>query len=277
MRITLVGPGRAGTALALAARAAGHEIAGVAARRRGAAADAAALLGSNALLIGEDLPSSDLAVLATRDDAIGRVAEELAGSVGDVAAVVHLSGLAPAEALSPIAAAGVPTGSFHPLQSLPTPEAGAASLAGSWVAVTAGDDGLRGTLHDLAGSIGAVPFDLADESKALYHAAASASANFPLVALVIAADLFEEAGVPFAAAGPLVDAVVANAFSMGPRAALTGPVARGDVATVAAQLDAVAGRAPEHVAAYRHQVMRLAALTGRSDQFEGLTSDEEGA
>jgi predicted short-subunit dehydrogenase-like oxidoreductase (DUF2520 family) len=155
----------------------------------------------------------------------------------------------------------MPVGSFHPLQTLPTPDVGAARLEGAWVAVTCDDAALASHLFGLASSIGAHPFALADEAKPLYHAAAAAAANAPLAALEMARRLFEEAGVPFAAAAPLVDAVVDNAFSMGPKAALTGPIARGDVTTVAAQRAAVAAAAPdlaEDFAAFGRAVARVA-------------------
>ena len=83
-------------------------------------------------------------------------------------------------------------------------------------------------------------------------------------------DLFDAAGVPFAAAEPLVRAVVDNAFAIGPRAALTGPVARGDVGTVAAQRAAIAEQAPEWEEAFVSAATALASLTGRREQFEDV-------
>lgn len=273
MRITLVGPGRAGTAVALAAVAAGHEISAVVARRPSAAADAAAALGATALALGDPFPGSDLLILGVRDDAIGQVAGEVADAASGIPSAVHLSGLAPVGELQPLQIRGLAVGSFHPLQTLPTPEAGARRLPGAWIAVTSADIGLRESLWELASSMGARPFDLEDAAKPLYHAAAAAAANFPLAALAMASDLFDRAGVPFEAAGPLVSAVVANAFELGPRAALTGPVARGDVGTIERQLEAVATDAPEWLDAFRAFVGELAQLTGRAEQFRRVGGD----
>lgn len=271
MRITLIGPGRAGMVIALAARAAGHQIVAVMARRLEAAGEAAEQLDSpEALPLDGVVPSCDLALLAVRDDAIGTIASRIAKASLGADGVVHLSGLAPISVLGAVAEYGHAVGSFHPLQSLPTPEAGSLSLPGAWIAVTTDNVALRETMHILSNSIGAYPFDLADKSKPLYHAAAAAAANFPLAALAMAEDLFKAAGVPFEAAGPLVAAVVANAFEFGPRAALTGPVARGDVGTVAAQIDAVAGAAPEWLNGFRVFVAELARVTGRTDQFRDV-------
>jgi len=269
MRIIVVGPGRAGLSLAAAAEMAGHHIVAVVGRTREHAAAAGEAIGAAALGVGDEMPSADLVIIATRDDEIQPAAASLAGRCRQVTAAVHISGLTTVAALAPLAAAGCATGSFHPLQTLPSPGAGAARLAGAWVAVTAAEP-LRSRLHELAVSIGAHPFDLADDAKPLYHAGASAAANFPLLSLAMAADLLALAGVPFAAARPLVEAAVANAFDMGPRPALTGPVVRGDVVTVSAQLDAVAAHAAEWVAPFAASVVHLARLTGRGDDFTAL-------
>ncbi len=230
MLIELHGAGRAGGALAIAATRAGHAITSIESRDP---ASVEVLQG----LVGVTGGPPDLRVIAVSDGVIG----EVAGSLVDRPAVptVHMSGAVPVDALGVLATAGAPVGSFHPLQTLPDPVTGADRLPGAWIAVTA-DEPLRATLHDLARSLGCVPFDLDDAVKPTYHAAAAAAANFTVAALGVAARLFAEAGVPFAAARPLVDAVVANAFALGPASALTGPIARGDTATVRAQLDAVA-------------------------------------
>ncbi len=119
--------------------------------------------------------------------------------------------------------------------------------------------------------MGGRPFDLDDEQKVVYHAAAAAAANFPVAALAVASDLFDAAGVPFEAAKPLVEAIVANAFDLGPRAALTGPVARGDAETVAAQLAAVAAHRPGWEQAFRWFVSATADVAGTTDQLEDLS------
>ncbi len=275
LAIVVVGPGRAGLALALAARNAGHRIAAVVGREAGHAEGAAATLGTTALVAGEDpLPAADLLVIATRDGAVADVARGIAPTASAVTAAVHLSGLLPVSTLEPLASVGLAIGAFHPLQTLPTPAAGAARMEGAWIGVTARGD-LHNRLHILTESMGAYPFDIEDAAKPLYHAAAAAAANLPLAALTMAHDLFEAAGVPFDAARPLVEAVVANAFAIGPRPALTGPVARGDVATVSAQLDAVADAAPQWLPAFAQGVMQLAAVAGTAHDFEEMLLEWE--
>ncbi len=273
MDITIVGPGRAGMALAIAARRAGHDIVAVVGRTLGGTEPAAAKVNSTPFTLQAEFPSGDLLVLATRDDVLADVADSIAGRIPprSGAGAVHVSGLVPSRVLAPLAAAGYLIGTFHPLQSLPTPQAGAARLAGAWVGVTAGE--LRPRLIELAESIGMHPFDITDDKKPLYHAAASAAANFPLASLALSSDLFADAGVPFRAAQPLVEAVVANAFEIGPRAALTGPVARGDVSTVAGQMTAVADAEPGWLGDFVAAVRTLARLSGNGPLFEEMLQE----
>ncbi len=236
LRIVIVGPGRAGMSLGLAATRAGHDVVGVLGRSY--VDERAEQLGSRALDWEHVLPECDLIVVAVRDDAIAGAAKRLARVATDAQAAVHLSGLTSVSALEPLAAAGLQTGGFHPLQTMPNPEDGSAALSGAWIGITAGEP-LHAHLETLARSIGAHPFDLVDEMRPLYHAAAAAAANYVLTALWMSADLFAAAGVPFAAARPLVQEVIANAFDLGPGSSMTGPIARGDVGTVAGQIAAI--------------------------------------
>ena len=111
------------------------------------------------------------------------------------------------------------------------------------------------------------PVAIADDQRAAYHAAASIASNF-LVTLEAAAEAVAAgAGIDAVDArrllGPLVRTSVENWLALGPRAALTGPVARGDELTVAAQRAAVAASAPELVQLFDELVERTRALAGR--------------
>lgn len=265
MDVILAGPGRAGLALSLRLAETGHRIVGVLARDEEDAVAAADRLGAEPLPWDAPLPSADLLVIAVRDDAIADVANRLAPHATEVEGAIHLSGLTPTTALSVFD--GPYVGAFHPLQTLPTPEAGAARLAGAWVAITSPDDWFADRLFELARSLGMHGFALEDDDKALYHAAAAAAANFPLAALSMARRLFEAAGVPFEAAHPLVDAIVGNAFDLGPEGALTGPIARGDVRTVRAQLAAIGAAAPDLLDDFVALARATAAVAGTSEEM----------
>lgn len=258
MDIELHGTGRAAGALALAAVRAGHTITSVYGRSEAASATLASVVEPS----GGD---PGLRLIAVSDDAIEVVARSL--SSADPVPTVHVSGSVTIDALAPLTPA--PIGSFHPLQTLPDAETGAARLAGAWIAITA-DEPFASVLDEFAASLGARPFRLADRDKALYHAAAAASANFPLAALGLAERLYAEAGVPFDAARPLVEAIVANAFTLGPEAAITGPIAREDVGTVERQIAAVTERLPAERAAFVDMARATARIVRASDEVRAV-------
>lgn len=265
MRIILAGPGRAGMSLSYAFRTAGHELAGVLGRKN--AADAAAALDTVELSWDDLLPAADLLVISVRDDAVGEIANRLASRAIGVAAAVHISGSVTIGALAPLEETGLAIGGFHPLQSLPDAEIGATRLSGAWAGITAGDPQLSARLFELATSIGMIPFDLPDAGRPLYHAGASAAANYVVGSLALAERLFSAAGVPWEAAIPLVEAVVKNATELGPQRALTGPIARGDVRTVEQQRAAVRSAVPDLEAAFVDIGRAVAHVAGREEEF----------
>jgi predicted short-subunit dehydrogenase-like oxidoreductase (DUF2520 family) len=236
MDLVIVGMGRAGGSLARASVDAGHRIVGILSRRP---FDPYASLDWD-----RPLPPCDLAVISVSDGAIADVAGRLAANWDPSTPAIHVSGFSSVENLAALAQKGASVGSFHPLQTLPDPERGAAALAGAWVAITA-DDRLRPMLEEYATSLGMHPFPLADESKARYHAAAAAGANYVVEALAVAIDLLAAAGVSAAVMQPLTRRVVENVFETGAEASLTGPIARGDLATVAGQQAAADSVSPE--------------------------------
>ncbi|MFQ5524073.1 MAG: Rossmann-like and DUF2520 domain-containing protein [Acidimicrobiia bacterium] len=230
LRLIIIGAGRAGGSLALAAGAAGHEIVGVLSR-------------STSQSYGPELswdtpfPEADLVLIAVRDEAIPEVVERLETVVASVGVVAHLSGFVPVRVLHPLQERGVSVGGFHPLQSMPDPVSGARALEGAYVAID-GDALALDVLTHLAESLGMHPFPIRDEERPAYHAAAAAASNFVVTALAVAEDLFRSAGVDPAVARPLVERVIANVYEQGAASALTGPIARGDLETVLGHLEA---------------------------------------
>ena len=229
MRLIIVGPGRAGGAMGLAAEAAGHELVGVLSR---SPTDRWENLAWDATL-----PEADLALIAVRDEAIAEVAGRIAPHVSEVGVVAHLSGFTPVLVLHEIQERGTAVGGFHPLQSLPDPERGARALEGSYAGID-GDPLAVDVLTHLATSLGMEPFRLDDSARPAYHAAAAAAANFVVTSLAVSADLFESAHIDPKVSRPLVETAVANVFDRGPAASLTGPIARGDIETVIGHLEA---------------------------------------
>lgn len=239
MRLTVVGPGRAGGSVALAAARVGHEIVGVLSRSPSPTPYGPALDWD------DPLPDCELLLIAVRDDAIAEVATRLTPLAESVPVAAHMSGFTPVTAMDGLAEAGVEVGGFHPLQTLPDPERGAAALSGSFVGIGGGPDASP-VLTDLAQSLGMTPFPLADDSRPAYHAGASAASNFVITALATAADLMMEARIDPIVTRPLVEQAVANLYELTADSPLTGPIARGDVTTVAGQI-AAAHRVSEEV------------------------------
>jgi predicted short-subunit dehydrogenase-like oxidoreductase (DUF2520 family) len=255
VRLTIAGPGRAGGSIALAAARSGHQITGVVSRSADSAYGPA---------VGWDdpLPECDLLLIAVRDVAIEEVSSRLAPQAASVPVAAHTSGFTPVTALDELARTGVAIGGFHPLQTLPDPERGAAALAGSFVGIGGGPVAMA-TLNDLATSLDMIPFPLADESRPAYHAGAAAAANFVITALATAADLMISARIDPVVTRPLVEQAVANVYDIVGDSPLTGPIARGDVSTVIGQLEA-ARRVSDSVGEqYRQMAEATAIRAGR--------------
>jgi predicted short-subunit dehydrogenase-like oxidoreductase (DUF2520 family) len=212
-------------------------------------------------------------VIAVPDEVLPSVATELGallrrdrppGGLGPL--VLHTSGASSVTVLAPCAEAGALTLVFHPLQTFPDPSSGSARLPGAAVAITSGSGGAesRAALlgFALAQSLGARPFFLPDERRALYHAAATMACNYFVTLEHLASTLFVRAGLPdqeaFDLFLPLVTATLDNLRDHGPVAALTGPLSRGDAATVSRHLAALAAESPSVLQAY--QVLGLATL-----------------
>lgn len=262
--LLLVGPGRAGMSVALAAREEGHRVVGVLGRSGGS--EAARRLDAVWLDWDADsLPPADIMVVAVSDGAIRSVAQDLAGRV-TASIAVHLSGATPISVLDVL---GLPHGSLHPLQSLPDPETGMRSLVGAGMAVTGSSSAVQESLTRFAASIGCRPFSLSDATKVTYHAAASAASNFVTTVLALSDDLFRAAGVDPALAESLTQAAVRNAYTLGPRAALTGPVVRGDTETVQTQIEA-AYDVSEHVGATFAALVEATQLLAEREVDDGI-------
>ncbi len=280
--VGIAGAGAVGTALAVAVSRAGWPVVAVASRDaarrervRGLVPGVRVFAEANALL-----DESELVILAVPDDAIAGVAGSLRLYGGQ--ALVHTSGLLGAEALAGAMAAGTFAGSFHPLVSITADvERAVADLRGATVAIE-GDEALLGLLADLAEAIGAVPARLPPGSKPAYHAAAVLAAGGLVALLDAVAELARGAGLDEQAAlavyGRLVEQTLANARALGIRAALTGPVVRGDLGTIEAHLAALAARAPGagelYLAAARRELAlaeeRGALTPDRAERVRGL-------
>ena len=179
---------------------------------------------------------AELVLLCVPDGAIAGVAR----SIEPGPWVAHVSGATSLSALDPHRRRF----SLHPLQTF-TRARGAEQLDGAYGAVTAETEEARAVAVELAEMLGLRPFDLPDDQRVLYHAGAAIASNFLVTLRRVAGRLVEDAGAPPEALEPLMRRTIENGFE------LTGPIARGDWATVDAHVHAIRARRPEYERLYR--------------------------
>ena len=214
---------------------------------------AAALSDGPALRRGEPIPATADVVLLTVPD--GKIAEAaLAVPPGPL--VGHCSG---ATGLDVFDREGF---SLHPLMSVPTgsePEV----LRGAGAAVDGTSERALATANALAAHLGMVATHVAAQDRAAYHAAGAIASNF-LVALEACAErLAATAGISRRQLAPLVLATANQWAEMGPEAALTGPIARGDEGTIERHRAAISERTPELLPVWTELVEVTRAVAGR--------------
>jgi predicted short-subunit dehydrogenase-like oxidoreductase (DUF2520 family) len=173
---------------------------------------------------------AELTLLCVPDTAIRDVARGLTPSGW----VAHVSGATPLAALDPHERRF----SLHPLQTF-TRSRGPEQLDGAWAAVTAETDEAREVGFGLARTLGLQPFELADEARPLYHAGAAIASNYLVTLHRAASELLAAAGAPPEALEPLMRRTIENGFE------LTGPIERGDWATVEAHREAIRSVRPD--------------------------------
>jgi len=275
--LSLVGPGRAGSALGRSWVAAGGTLADVIARDAGSAGEAVARLGGGTPrgIAGLDA-DCDILVLAVPDDAIAAVASALAGRVRCRTAF-HLSGALPASALEALRQSGAALGALHPLRVF----TGSAdeTWAGAFVAIE-GEAAALSIAESLVTALGARAHRIAPESKPLYHAAATLAAGGTVALISLAARAWAAAGIPETEArqalAELSERAAAAAVSRGFAEAFTGPVARRDRGTLQAHRDALAAF-PDLAGMYRLFAREtLARTAGRGQEEEILALLEAG-
>jgi predicted short-subunit dehydrogenase-like oxidoreductase (DUF2520 family) len=253
-RAGLVGPGRLGTLVAAALTASGTPVVRVAGGSDASRARLrATLAGVRDVPLEEVAQGVDLVVVATPDEAIRGVVDRLvrADALDESHGVVHLAGVHGLEPLRLAGLAGARIAALHPAMTVPRGSSDPSLLHGvAWAVTTVPGD--RAWAHALVETLSGDPFEVPEEARIRYHAALTLASNAVGAAVVAARRILIAAGVDATdrLVAPLAHASVENAASAG-AGALTGPVVRGDVATVEALLVALASDLPESAVAYR--------------------------
>jgi predicted short-subunit dehydrogenase-like oxidoreductase (DUF2520 family) len=179
--------------------------------------------------------NAELVLLCVPDRAIAEVAR----AIEPGSWIAHVSGATMLAALDP----HVRRFSVHPLQTIVRGR-GPEQLDGAYAAVTGASSEALALGFDLARTLGLEPFELRDEGRPLYHAAAALASGHLVTLYRVAASLAEEAGAPPEGLVPLMRRTIDNGFE------LTGPISRGDWETVRAHREALAGKPPALLALY---------------------------
>jgi predicted short-subunit dehydrogenase-like oxidoreductase (DUF2520 family) len=199
-------------------------------------------LAERGLLVESD--DADLVLLCVPDAAI----RDVARATRPGSWIAHVSGATPLTALDPHSTRF----GLHPLQTF-TRDRGPEQLDGAWAAITGESDDARVRGRWLADQLGLRAFDMTEKSRVLYHAGAVMASNYLVTLFRAAGRMVTTAGAPEEVLLPLMRRTMDNGFD------LTGPIARGDWATVDAHLDAIRRSTPDLEPMYR----ALAEATAR--------------
>lgn len=244
--VSIVGAGRLGTTLGAALACRGWRVEAIVDRDARAAREARRIIGQGraSASLGAAARSKGPIIISVPDDAVGRVAAGLARSGGAWAgrSVFHTSGLLPARILAPLARRGAHVASLHPVQAFPRKDAPASIFK----SVTWGIEGDADAIEAAAEIVRALQGNLlllAEENKPLYHAACTLASNSLIALEWTAAGVLRRAGIGEDIASrmllPLLQGTLQNVKNLGLEKALTGPVLRGDIATVRKHLKAL--------------------------------------
>jgi predicted short-subunit dehydrogenase-like oxidoreductase (DUF2520 family) len=278
--LAIIGAGRVGRALGRRLREQGWKIGAVVTRSEATARRAVRFIGAGkpCAVMTRQILASQVILIATPDDKIAVVAQELARIGGEELrgkVVLHTSGAMDSSVLGALQAHGAAVGSMHPLQSfsgfsVPSLEGKVFTIEGETPAVR--------VARRIARALGGSPVRIAGNKKLLYHTAAAMAAGHVLAVEEAAAQLLLLLGMKrneaVRALLPLTRQVLENFERLGPRAAWTGPLSRGDFKVVRAHLDALR-ESPKEFAHTYDALNRLAALVLSQDPARMLVELEK--
>lgn len=256
-RLNIIGPGRLGRSLGrLLHMAAQVEIGALIGRHPASTTAARDFIGAGTVSTFDSATAAHYWLIATPDDAIAAAAANLgqSGRLRSGDTVLHCSGALASGVMAPLRYLGMRIASVHPLKSFADPATAVTDFAGTFCACE-GEATAVDELIPMFEAIGGRCTRIAAEHKLLYHAAAVLACNHLVALMDGALRCLENAGIArepaWRALQPLIAGTLANIDRRGTQQALTGPVARGDLATLRAEIDATHALDPDIGAAYR--------------------------
>jgi 2-amino-4-hydroxy-6-hydroxymethyldihydropteridine diphosphokinase len=255
--LAFIGTGKVGSAMAGDLRERGFTVDAVYDADGDRCTEVASAVGARAAKSEADAAGAATVVFVTTQDShIRSACERASGTGGDMLlkTFVHMSGSLSLESMDAARRKGALLASIHPVQTFADSVSAARDLPGSTFSMT-GSAGARAFAMGLVEELAGRPVPLADEDKALYHSAAVIAGNLTNMLIGAAAEIYRGIGFEerqaVEAALPLARTTLSNIEKLGAAEALTGPLARGDLSTLEANLEALDATFPEAAAAYR--------------------------
>ena len=268
MKVSIIGVGRLGGALALALSKKGYSIENLVVRKRETAEKIADNINPKPQILISDetekLAGSETIFIATQDSEIESVADDLAGKLSNKPFVFHTSGSLSSRVLRSLSEIGCAVGSIHPLVSVSDSFLGAGSFKGVFFCLE-GEREAIALAEKIVGDLQGKSFAVETKFKTLYHASALTAAGHLTALISIAVEMLAACGLSGEKAQevlmPLVKSTIENLETQTPPAALTGTFARADVETMKKHLAAIKETlAPELLEVYLQLGLRSAHL-----------------
>jgi len=256
--VAIVGCGIVGTAMGKLLGKADYHISGVVTKHLETARRAAEATSAERFSISpwEVTRGAKIVFITTPDDLIESTCITISEHKGfeKNAVVIHCSGALSSDILSSARDSEAMVATLHPLQSFASTDQAVSLVPGSFCTIEGDKDALP-IVRQIVEDIGGILLEITADKKTLYHAAAVAASNYLVTLLHLALELDKAAGLTsdtsYKALLPLIKGTLSNIGEEGIPGALTGPIARGDVATVSAHLKAMEKDAPELLTLYR--------------------------
>jgi predicted short-subunit dehydrogenase-like oxidoreductase (DUF2520 family) len=256
--VAIIGCGKVGTSLGNFLRKAGYPISGLASKSLSSAQKAARIIGTDKI---SDIPwemtrHAQVVFITTPDNAIADTCSIISQNSGfqKDAVVLHCSGLLPSTVLSSAKTCGAYIGSLHPLQSFASAEYDKNPFKNIIVSVEGEHDAVEAA-EKIAKDLGSVCYRIKTEAKSLYHASAVVASNYLVTLLELAFRLISASGIHQKDAvnvlNPLIYGTLSNIEKVGIPDALTGPIARGDIATVENHIKEIGAKSPDLLVLYK--------------------------
>lgn len=274
-KLGIIGAGRLGTSFALFMHHKGYKVSGFYSRTYDSAHRSATLIGEFCKAyedISTIIQECNWIVITTGDDAIPQVVRQIMDLNIDFTnkAVFHMSGASTSCILEPLRSLGAEIASLHPLQTFSDPVQGAQALENAYFSLEGTPKAIEIIKSELI-HLSLRHFIITAEQKPLYHAAASVVSNSLVAVIDYSLSLLEQAGIDIKmgieALFPLMETSLLNCKVKSPAKALTGPIVRGDVETVALHVEKIGAQAPSLLPHYYH----LAQLTLETAEKEQLS------